>query len=74
VTLPVAFETQENYSTECIKFEVRNFHTLYHAIIGRPALAKFMAVLHYVYLLRKMLGPYGVLSFRGDLKKSYDCD
>jgi hypothetical protein len=42
--------------------------------MGRPALAKFMAVSHYVYLLLKMLGLSGVLTLRGDLKKSYDCN
>jgi hypothetical protein len=33
-----------------------------------------MAVPHYVYLLLKMLGKACVLTFRGDLKKSYDCN
>jgi hypothetical protein len=33
-----------------------------------------MAVPHYVYLLLKMPGKIGVLTFCGDLKKSYDCD
>jgi hypothetical protein len=33
-----------------------------------------MVVLHYVYLLLKMPGQSGVLTFRGDLKKSYDCN
>jgi hypothetical protein len=33
-----------------------------------------MAVPHYVYLLLKKPGKIGVLKFRGDLKKSYDCD
>jgi hypothetical protein len=53
---------------------VANFDSSYHAILGRPALAKFMAVPHYVYLLLKMLGLSGVLTLRGDLKKSYDCN
>ncbi|XP_025825144.1 uncharacterized protein LOC112900498 [Panicum hallii] len=74
VTLPVTFDTRENYRTKYIKFEVANFESLYHAILGRPALAKFMAMPHYVYVLLKMLGRSGVLTFRGDLKKSYDCD
>ncbi|XP_025819269.1 uncharacterized protein LOC112895527 [Panicum hallii] len=59
---------------ECIKFEVANFESSYHAILSRPALAKFMAVPHYVYLLLKMSGKIGVLTFRGDIKKLYDCD
>jgi hypothetical protein len=70
VVLPVTFSTRENYHTEFIKFEVANFKSSYHAILGRPALAKFMAVPHYVYLLLKMPGRSGVLTLRGDLKKS----
>jgi hypothetical protein len=72
VVLPVTFGTRENYRTEFIKFEVANFESSYHAILGCPTLAKFMAGPHYVYLLLKMLGQSGVLSLRGDLKKSYD--
>jgi hypothetical protein len=54
--------------------EVANFESSYHAILSRPTLAKFMAVPHNVYLLLKMPGKIGVLTFRGDLKKSNDCD
>jgi hypothetical protein len=74
VVLPVTFSTRENYRTEFIKFKVANFESSYHAILGRPALAKFMAVPHYVYLLLKMPGLSGKLTLRGDLKKSYDCN
>jgi hypothetical protein len=75
VVLPVTFgETRENYRTEYIKFEVTDFETSYHAILGRPAVAKFMAVPHYTYLVLKMPSPAGVLSLQGDLKISFDCD
>jgi hypothetical protein len=37
-------------------------------------LTKFIAVPHYNYLLLKMRGKAGVLTFHDDLKKSYDCD
>jgi hypothetical protein len=74
MVLPVTFGTRKNYRTEFIKFKVANFESSYHAILGRPALAKFMAVPHYVYLLLKMLGQSGVLTLLGDLKKSYDCN
>jgi hypothetical protein len=48
VVLLVTFgETRENYRTEYIKLEVADFETSYHAILGRPAIAKFMAVPHY---------------------------
>jgi hypothetical protein len=62
VVLPVTFGMRENYRTEFIKFEVANFESSYHAILGRPALAKFMAVPYYVYLLLKMPGQSGVLT------------
>ncbi|RLM92750.1 uncharacterized protein C2845_PM08G10980 [Panicum miliaceum] len=63
VTLPVTFGTRENYWTKYIKFEVANFKSSCHAILGRLALAKFMAVPHYVYLLLKIPGKSGVLTF-----------
>jgi hypothetical protein len=74
ITLPVTFGTQGNYCTEFIKFEVTDFKSSYHAIFGRPALIKFMAVPHYPYLLLKMPGPNGVLSLHGDLRRSFDYD
>jgi hypothetical protein len=69
VTLPVTFGTKENFRTEYIKFKVADFESSYNAILGRPDLAKFMAIPHYVNLLLKMPGKIGVLTFRGDLKK-----
>jgi hypothetical protein len=75
VVLPVTFgETRENYRTEYIKFEVANFETSYHAILGRLAIAKFIVVPHYTYLVLKMPSPAGVLLLQGDLKISFDCD
>jgi hypothetical protein len=75
VILPVTFgETRENYRTEYIKFKVSDFETSYHAILVRPAIAKFMAVPHYTCLVLKMPSPAGVLSLQGDLKISFDCD
>jgi hypothetical protein len=66
VVLPVTFgETRHNYRTEYVKFEVADFETSYHAILGRP---------HYTYLVLKMPSPAGVLSLQGDLKISFDCD
>jgi hypothetical protein len=75
MVLPVTFgETRENYRTEYIKFEVADFKTSYHAILGRPAIAKFMVVPHYTYLVLKMPSPAGVLSLQADLKISFNCD
>jgi hypothetical protein len=62
VVLPVTFgESRDNYRTKYIKFEVADFETSYHAILGRPTIAKFMAVPHYTYLVLKMPSPAGVL-------------
>ena len=45
--LPVTFGHAENFRTEQITFDAAEFDTTYNAIIGRTALAKFMAALHY---------------------------
>ena len=74
ITLPVTFGTKENFRTEQIRFEVVDFGTAYNAFLGRPALAKFMAIPHYIYLVLKMPGPQGVISVRGDIKQAYKCD
>jgi hypothetical protein len=74
ITLSITFGTPSNYYIEFIKFEVADFESSYHAILGRPALAKFMVIPHYMYLLLKMPGPNRVLSLRGDLKRAFDCD
>jgi hypothetical protein len=75
VVLPVTFgETMENYRTEYIRFEIADFETSYQTILGRLAIAKFVAVPHYTYLVLKMPSPAGVLSLQGDLKISFDYD
>ncbi|XP_014660523.1 uncharacterized protein LOC106804271 [Setaria italica] len=74
VVLPVTFGTQDNYCTEHLTFEVANFKTSYHAILGRPMLARFMAIPHHTYLVLKMPAPNGVLSVYGDVETSYKYD
>jgi len=74
VTLPVTFGTRDNYRTESIIFEVAPFETSYHAMLGRPALAKFIAIPNHTYLLLKMPAPNGVLSIRGDIQTSHSCE
>jgi hypothetical protein len=51
IALPVTFETQENFHTETIQFVVTNFETAYNTFLGRLALSKFMAILHYAYFV-----------------------
>ena len=60
-----------NYCIEYINFYVADFNTAYHAILGWPALAKFMAVPHYAYLVLKMPSPAGVLSLWANLSIAY---
>jgi hypothetical protein len=71
VSLPVMFGTEENFHTEYLSFEVADFKSSYHAILGRPILARFMAVPHYTYLVLKMLAPNGVLTVYGNLLISF---
>ena len=47
ITLPVTFGGELNYRTEKIVFDVLDLPFMYNGIIGRPALAKFMATSHY---------------------------
>ena len=51
-----------NFRVEHINFYVVDFNTAYHAILGRPALAKFMSIPQYAYLVLKMPSPIGVLA------------
>jgi hypothetical protein len=74
VCLPVTFGTEENFQTEYLTFEVADFRSSYHAIFGRPMLAKFMAIPHHTYLIMKMPAPNGILSVLGDIMVSYNCE
>jgi hypothetical protein len=49
-----------------------DFEGTFHAILGRPALAKFMVIPHYVYLLLKMPTEKGILSLRGNVLIAYN--
>jgi hypothetical protein len=74
VCLPVTFGTEENFHTEYLTFEVANFRSSYHAIFGRPMIAKFMAILHHTYFIMKMPAQNGILSILGDIMISYNCE
>jgi hypothetical protein len=74
VCLPVTFGTEENFRTGYLTFEVADFRSSYHAIFGRPMLAKFMAIPHHTYLIRKMPAPNGIHSVLGDIMVSYNCE
>jgi hypothetical protein len=74
VCLSVTFGTQENFRTEYLTFEVVDFRSSYHTILGRPMLAKFMAIPHHTYLIMKMRTPNGTLFILGDIMVSYNCE
>jgi hypothetical protein len=73
VQLEVLFGKKGNSRREPIWFEVVDISSPYHALLGRPALAKFMAVPHYAYLKMKLPGPRGVITVSGCFKKSLAC-
>jgi hypothetical protein len=55
-------------------FEVVGFRGTYHAVLGRPCYAKFMAVPNYTYLKLKMPGPNGVITVGPTYKHAFECD
>jgi hypothetical protein len=66
IALSVTFGTKENFRTENVQFDVAEVNHPFNAIIGRPALYRFMAITHYRYLVLKMSSLTGVLTVRGD--------
>ena len=59
---------------ETLTFEVVGFHRTYHAILGRPCYAKFMAVPNYTYMKLKMSGPGGVITVGTSFQRTYECE
>lgn len=76
ITLDMQFGTPDNFRKEKIEFEVMDWPSQYHAIFGRPAYARFVAVRHYTYLLLKIPGPRGPITVKGSFAVSdqYDRD
>jgi hypothetical protein len=72
--LPVCFGTPSNIRKETLTFEVVGFRGTYHAVLGRPCYAKFMAVPNYTYLKFKMSGPNGVITVGSTYRHAYECD
>jgi hypothetical protein len=72
--LPVCFGTPSNFRNETLTFEVVGFWGTYHAVLGRPCYAKFMAVPNYTYLKLKMSGPNGVITIGCTYRHAYECD
>jgi hypothetical protein len=73
IYMSVTFGTLENYITKFLRFEVASFDCGYNAIIGRPGLAKFIAIPHYSYMILKMSGPQGIITVRADFQGAAEC-
>jgi hypothetical protein len=69
----VTFGTPENYKTEFLRFEVASFDCGYNTIIGRPGLAKFMAIPHYSYMILKITGPQGIITVHAGFQGATEC-
>jgi hypothetical protein len=74
ITLNVCFGNRQNYRREKLDFEVMEWPSQYHAILGRPAFSRFMAVPHYTYLVLKMPGPNRIITLKGSFELSDLCD
>jgi hypothetical protein len=57
-----------------LTFEVVGFSGTYHAILGRPAYAKFMAAPNYTYLKLKIPGPKGIITIGTMYQHTFECD
>src|SRR3954469_7623066 len=74
IKLEVVFGNRRNFAKHVLEFEVLDWPSQYHAILGRPTFVQFMAVPHYAYLKLKMPGSAGVLTINGSFIKSDQCN
>jgi hypothetical protein len=70
IELDVCFGNSNNYHREKLEFEVMDRPSQYHAILGRPAFAKFMEVPHNAYLMLIIPGPKGTITVQGSFEVS----
>src|SRR3954463_10333462 len=73
IKIDVLFGDKDHFCREAIWFEVVDLESPCHALLGRPALAKFIAVPHYASLKMKMPSTKGIITIAGDYKKSTEC-
>jgi hypothetical protein len=64
VRLPVTFGTRDNYRTESLNFDVAYIALSYNAILGYPALARFMAATYHGFNVLNILGANGTIIVR----------
>jgi hypothetical protein len=73
VVLPITFGTRNDYRTENVKFDVAEITLPYNRLLGRPALALFMAATHYAYNMIMIPTTWGVLTIRLDIGDAVFC-
>ena len=74
IDLPMTFGDSSNFRKETLTFEVVGFKGAYHAILGRPCYAKFMAIPNYTYLRLKMPGSCGVITMGSTYQRAFRCE
>ncbi|XP_066392440.1 uncharacterized protein [Miscanthus floridulus] len=74
IDLPITFGDRANFRSEVLAFEVVDFLGSYHAILGQPCYAKFMAIPNYTYLKLKMLGLNGISTIGSTFSHPYTCN
>ncbi|KAI4971585.1 hypothetical protein ZWY2020_002499 [Hordeum vulgare] len=73
IQLDVLFGDKAHFRRDLVWFEVVDLNSPYHALLGRPALAEFMAIPHNAFLKMNMSGPKGIIPLAGDYMKSLEC-
>ncbi|XP_066320727.1 uncharacterized protein [Miscanthus floridulus] len=74
IDLPVTFGDPSNYRIETLTFKVVEFPGTYHAILGCPCYARFMAIPNYTYLKLKIPGPSRVITVNTSFQHTYECE
>jgi hypothetical protein len=64
VRLPITFGTRNNYRIESLDFDVAYIALPYNAILGYPALARFMAATHHGFNILKIPSANGTITMR----------
>ena len=68
--LKVIFGFPDNFRIEHLTFHIAPFQSGYQALLGREAFARFNAMPHYPSLTLKKPGPRGIITVKGNIKRS----
>lgn len=66
VFFPFTFGSRGNFHKEHIAFDIAPINLPYNAILGFPALAKFMDIMHHAYNIVKLPSSAGTIIVRCD--------